>query len=111
MFEQSCGHFYQIFNVILHMPWRSSGLGKGGATTLISLAKETTPQLIVRKFPYKNSKPVSLVSNIKVVAPPLPRPGNHALFDFLYILHVIVIFKEISHLILKLVELEMTQRI
>ena len=55
------------------MPWRSSGLGKGGATTLISLAKETTPQLIVRKFPYKNSKPVSLVSDIKVVAPPLPR--------------------------------------
>ena len=65
------------------MPWRSSGLGKGGATTLISLAKETTPQLIVRKFPYKNSKPVSLVSDIKVVAPPLPRPGNHAFSWFL----------------------------
>ena len=92
------------------MPWRSSGLGKGGHTTLISLAKETTPQLVVRKFPYKKSKPVSLVSDIRVVVPPLPRPGDHDLFDFSYIHHVIVIFKEISHLIPKLVKLEMTQR-
>ena len=47
-----------------------SAMGKS-TDELISLAKETTPQLLERKFPYKNSKPESFVSDIKVLYPGL----------------------------------------
>ena len=40
--------------------------------------KETSPQLVLCKIHDKRNKPVSLVSDIRVVAPPLPRLGHES---------------------------------